>query len=41
MITLLIVLACIWLLIQIISSAAVIYQGKKIADELFHKDKKD
>jgi hypothetical protein len=38
MITLLIILACIWLLIQIVSAAAVFYKTKQIADKLFPID---
>lgn len=39
MITLLIILACIWLLIQIVSAAAVYYKTKELADKLFPIDK--
>jgi hypothetical protein len=39
MITLLIILASIWLLIQIVSAAAVFYKTKQIADKLFPIDK--
>jgi hypothetical protein len=39
MITLLIILACIWLLIQIVSAAAVFYKTKELADKLFPIDK--
>ena len=38
MTTLLITLACIWLLIQIVSAVATFYNTKKIADKLFPKD---
>ena len=39
MMTLLITLACIWLLIQIVSAAAVYYKTKELADKLFPIDK--
>ncbi len=39
MITLLIILASIWLLIQIVSTAAVFYKKKELADKLFPIDK--
>lgn len=39
MITLLIILACTWLLIQIVSAVAVFYKTKELADKLFPIDK--
>jgi hypothetical protein len=39
MITLLIILACIWLLIQIVSPVVVFYKTKQLADKLFPIDK--
>lgn len=41
MITLLIILACVWLLIQIVSAVATFYNTKKIADTLFPQDKNE
>ena len=39
MMTLLITLACIWLLIQIVSTATVFFKTKELADKLFPIDK--
>jgi hypothetical protein len=39
MMTLLIILVCIWLLIQIVGAAAVFYKTKELANKLFPIDK--
>lgn len=41
MITLLIILACIWLAMQIGSAVLVYFKTKEIANKLFSKDKND